>query len=64
MMSVEQPVKWLAGETEVVGEFATLSATNPTYIDLGSSAGIRKPETNSQSRGTVYKELQTWELHI
>jgi hypothetical protein len=53
-------VEWeLAGETEVIGEnlpSATLSATYPTWPDLGSNPGRRggKPATNRLSYGTVY----------
>jgi hypothetical protein len=52
MMNMEQSVEWeLAGEAEVLGETclsATLSTTNLTWPDLGSSPGRRggKPATN------------------
>jgi hypothetical protein len=42
MMSVEQSVERLAGETEVFGEnhlSAALSTTNPTRLDPGSNQG-------------------------
>jgi hypothetical protein len=59
MISVEQSVEWeLAGEIEVLGEnfpIATLSATNPTWPDLGQNPGCRcaKPATNRLSYGTA-----------
>jgi hypothetical protein len=48
-----------AGETEVLGEnlpSATLSTTNPTWIDPGANPGLRgeRPTTNHLSHGTVY----------
>jgi hypothetical protein len=47
-----------AGETEVLGEklpSATLSTTNPTWIDPGSNPGLRgeRPATNRLSHGTA-----------
>jgi hypothetical protein len=47
-----------AGETEVLGEnlpSATLSTTNPTWIDLGTNPGLRgeRPATNRLSHGTA-----------
>jgi hypothetical protein len=48
-----------AGETEVLGEnlpSATLSTTNPTWIDPGANPGLRgeRPATNRLSHGTAY----------
>jgi hypothetical protein len=45
-----------AGETEVLGEnlpSATLSTTNPTWIDPGANLGLRgeRPATNRLSHG-------------
>jgi hypothetical protein len=57
MMSVEQSVEWqLTGETEVLGEYlprATLSTTNPTWLDLGLNPSSRygKPVNNRLSYG-------------
>jgi hypothetical protein len=47
-----------AGETEVLGEnlpSATLSTTNPTWIDSGANPGLRseRPATNRLSHGTA-----------
>jgi hypothetical protein len=47
-----------AGETEVLGEnlpSATLSTTNPTWIDPGANPGLRgeRPATNRLSHGTA-----------
>jgi hypothetical protein len=47
-----------AGETEVLGEnlpSATLSTTNPTWIDPGSNPGLHgeRPATNRLSHGTA-----------
>jgi hypothetical protein len=47
-----------ARETEVLGEnlpSATLSTTNPTWIDAGSNPGLRgeRPATNRLSHGTA-----------
>jgi hypothetical protein len=47
-----------AGETEVLGEnlpSATLSTTNPTWIDPGANPGLRdeRPVTNRLSHGTA-----------
>jgi hypothetical protein len=47
-----------AGETEVLGEnlpSATLSTTNPTWIDPGANPGLRgeRPVTNGLSHGTA-----------
>jgi hypothetical protein len=47
-----------AGETEVLGEnlpSATLSTTNPTWIDPGANPGLRdeRPATNRFSHGTA-----------
>jgi hypothetical protein len=61
-MSVEQSMEWrLAWETEVLGEnlpSATLSTTNPTWLDQGSNAGRRggKPVANRLSYGTSFHE--------
>jgi hypothetical protein len=61
-MSVEQLVEWeLAGENEVLEKTcpgATLSATNPTWIDLGPNRGHcgGKPATNRLSYGTALME--------
>jgi hypothetical protein len=49
-----------AGETEVLGEnlpSATLSTTNPTWIELGANPGLRseRPATNRLSHGTATK---------
>jgi hypothetical protein len=51
-----------AGETEVLGEnlpSATLSITNPTWIDPGANPGLRgeRPATNRLSHGTAAKIL-------
>jgi hypothetical protein len=48
-----------AGETEVLGEnlpSATLSTTNPTWIDPGTNPGLRgeRPATNRLSHGTAH----------
>jgi hypothetical protein len=53
-----------AGETEVLGEnlpSATLSTTNPTWIDPGANPGLRRerPATNRLSHGTASKLLFT-----
>jgi hypothetical protein len=50
-----------AGETEVLGEnlpSATLSSTNPTWIDPGANPGLRgeRPATNRLSHGTASLE--------
>jgi hypothetical protein len=47
-----------AGETEVLGEnlpSATLSTTNPTWIDPGANPGLRgeRPATDDLSHGTA-----------
>jgi hypothetical protein len=47
-----------AGETEVLGEnlpSATLSTTNPTWIDPGANPGLRdeRPATNRLRNGTT-----------
>jgi hypothetical protein len=47
-----------AGETEELGEnlpSATLSTTNPTWIDPGANPGLRgeRPATNRMSHGTA-----------
>jgi hypothetical protein len=47
-----------SGETEVLGEnlpSATLSTTNPTWIDPGANPGLRseRPATNRLSHGTA-----------
>jgi hypothetical protein len=47
-----------AGETEELGEnlpSATLSTTNPTWIDPGTNPGLRgeRPATNRLSHGTA-----------
>jgi hypothetical protein len=49
----------LTGETEVLGENlpnATLSTTNPTWIDPGANPGLRgeRPATNRLSHGTAF----------
>jgi hypothetical protein len=49
----------LTGQTEVLGEnlpSATLSTTNPTWIDPGATPGLRgeRPATNRLSHGTAY----------
>jgi hypothetical protein len=52
-------VEWyFAGETEVLGEnlpSATLSTTNPTWIDPGANPGLRgeRSATNRLSHGTT-----------
>jgi hypothetical protein len=51
-----------AGETEVLGEnlpSATLSTTNPTWIDPGANPGLRgeKPATNRLSHGTACRDI-------
>jgi hypothetical protein len=51
-----------AGETEVLGDnlpSATLSTTNPTWIDPGVNLGLRgeRPATNRLSHGTAQTEL-------
>jgi hypothetical protein len=48
-----------AGETQVLGEnlpSATLSTTNPTWIDPVANPGLRGkwPATNRLSHGTVF----------
>jgi hypothetical protein len=48
--------RYFAGETEVLGEnlpSATLSTTNPTWIDPGANPGFRgeRPVTNNLSHG-------------
>jgi hypothetical protein len=50
-----------AGETEVLGEnlpSATLSTTNPTWIDPGANPGLRgeRPATNRLSQLTTTKQ--------
>jgi len=50
----------LAGETEVLGEnlpSATLSTTNPTWIDPGANPGLRgeRPATNRLSPKTLLR---------
>jgi hypothetical protein len=48
----------LAGKTEELGEKpATLSTTNPTWIDPDANPGLRckRPATNRLSHGTAYK---------
>jgi hypothetical protein len=53
-----------AWETEVLGEnlpSATLSTTNPTWIDLGTNPGLHgeRPATNRLSHGTAFiKSIQ------
>jgi hypothetical protein len=52
-----------AGETEVLGKnlpSATLSTTNPTWIDPGANPGLRgeRPASNRLSHGTAFG-LQT-----
>jgi hypothetical protein len=53
MMSVEQPMECLAGETR---PSAALSSTNLTWPDRGSNLSRRggKPATNRLSYGTAY----------
>jgi hypothetical protein len=51
-----------AGETKVLGEnlpSATLSTTNPTWIDPGANPGLRgeRPATNRLSPICVYAVL-------
>jgi hypothetical protein len=56
---VEKLMEWIAGETEVLGKktcpSATLSTTNPTWLDPGSNPGRRggKPTTNRLSYGAT-----------
>jgi hypothetical protein len=50
---------YLQGKNEVLGEnlpSATLSTTNPTWIDPGANPGLRgeRPATNRLSHGTAY----------
>jgi hypothetical protein len=57
MMSVEQSLEWLAGETEVLGKnrpSATKSNTNPTRPESSSNLGHQggKTATNCLSYGT------------
>jgi hypothetical protein len=52
-----------AGETEELGEnlpSATLSTTNPTWIDPGANPGLRgeRPATNRLSHGTADYSIQ------
>jgi hypothetical protein len=60
LMNAEQLLEYKSEEeTEVLGENlyrATLSTTNPTWPDLGSSPGRRvgKQETNYLSYGTAH----------
>ena len=58
------PVEWnWQGKTEVPGEktcpSATLSTTNPTWTDRGSSPALRgeRPATNRLSNGTAWPHL-------
>jgi hypothetical protein len=56
-----------AGETEVLGENlpnATLSTTNPTWIDPGANPGLRseRPATNRLSHGTAARQYYTLQL--
>jgi hypothetical protein len=59
-MNMEQWWNYIfAGEIEVLGEnlpSATLSTTNPTWIDPGANPGLRgeRPATNRLSHGTAY----------
>jgi hypothetical protein len=59
MMIVKKLVEWrLVGETEVLGEnlpSASLSTTNPTWLDPGLNPGRRggKPATNRLSYGAA-----------
>jgi hypothetical protein len=53
---------YFAGETEVLGEnlpSATLSTTNPTWIDPGANPVLRgeRPAANRLSHGTAYRFL-------
>jgi hypothetical protein len=55
------------GETEVLGEnlpSATLSTTNPTWIDLGANLGLRgeRPATNRLSHGTAKENIKNYYL--
>jgi hypothetical protein len=65
MVIVEQLVEWrLAGETDVLGEnlpSTTLSTTNPTWPEPGSTPGRRggKPALNRLSYGAAH-EVFTW----
>jgi hypothetical protein len=54
-----------AGETEVLGEnlpSATLSTTNPTWIDPGANPGLlgERPTTNRLSHGTASIIVIIW----
>jgi hypothetical protein len=57
-------VEWyFVGETEVLGEnlpSATLSTTNPTWIDPGANPVLRgeKPATNRLSHGTACLKIK------
>jgi hypothetical protein len=56
-----------AGETEVLGEnlpSATLSSTNPTWIDPVANPGLRgeRPATNRLSRGTACRQIIGFKL--
>jgi hypothetical protein len=59
-MNMEQWWNYIfAGETEELGEnlpSATLSTTNPTWIDPVANPGLRgeRPATNNLSHGTAY----------
>jgi hypothetical protein len=67
---------YFAGETEVLGEnlpSATLSTTNPTWIDPAANPGLRgeRPATNRLSHGTalililssiMYKANMWWNM--
>jgi hypothetical protein len=56
-----------AGETEVLGEnlpSATLSTTNPTWIDPGANPGLsgERPATNRLSHGTAKLATDSYKL--
>jgi hypothetical protein len=60
---------YFAGETEVFGEnlpSATLSTTNPTWIDPGAYPGLRgeRPATNRLSHGTGPRVFTTLDIPV
>jgi hypothetical protein len=67
MLSVEQSVECLAGETDMLGEktcpSATLSTINPTLPEPGFNPGLRggKPATNRLSYSMAFR-LRYWNL--
>jgi hypothetical protein len=69
MMNVEEEVEWeLPRESEVLGKYlpsASLSTTNPTWIDLGSNPIRRggKPATNHLSYSTTFKNQCNYSTH-